>query len=349
MNVQQENLDLVKERDHYRAKCATANTQLASMENTIEDLKTQLNDSKRYVLQLQNGNERQHETRATTTNISAATLARDIEVLTTNLNDSKRHVTQLQDGNERLASLNAAMKHDAESLRTQLNESKWNVVQLQKDNEQLQNQASVIIALERDTDKLKKQLNESKQHAAQLQNDNKQLQKEASEATAMKRQLNDAKHRLLDGVFHNHRPQQESRIVREATPVTPAPSKLSASSGYPGRNQSVSNGASVPKLKRKRSVSEEDDSSRQSIESDSHQITPELPATLMWRFQQEGLELSPDTILKNVRDCSRVISSPLSIPVPFDFISRLDIPFLAFLDLRLGGYVPAGPGQQASS
>lgn len=65
----------------------------------------------------------------------------------------------------------------------------------------------------------------------------------------------------------------------------------------------------------------------------------------MWRFKQEGLELSPDTILKNVRDCSRVISSPLSIPVSFDFISRLDIPFLAFLDLRLGGYVPAGPGQ----
>ncbi|KIK44275.1 hypothetical protein CY34DRAFT_11207 [Suillus luteus UH-Slu-Lm8-n1] len=259
MNVQQENLDLVKERDHYRAKCATANTQLASMENTIEDLKTQLNDSKRYVLQLQNGNERQHETRATTTNFSAATLGRDIEVLITNLNDSKRHVTQLQDENERLVSLNATMKHDAESLRTQLIESKWNVVQLQKDNEQLQNQASAILALERETDKLNKQLNESKQHAAQLQNDNKQLQKEASEVPATKRQPNDAKAQwdnesetratataalkhevkgltrkarphdserrvagLFDGVFHNHRLRQESRIVREATPVTPA-------------------------------------------------------------------------------------------------------------------------------
>lgn len=111
-------------------------------------------------------------------------------------------------------------------------------------------------------------------------------------------------------------------------------------------SQSVSNGASVSKLKRKRSFSEEDDSSRQSIESDGHHmIAPELPATLMWRFHQEGLELSPDTILKNVRDCSRVISSPLSIPVPFDFISCLNVPFLALLDLRLGGYVPAEPGQ----
>lgn len=250
MNVQQENLDLVKERDHYRAKCATANTQLASMENTIEDLKTQLNDSKRYVLQLQNGNERQHETQATTTNFSAATLGRDIEVLTTNLNDSKRQVTQLQDDNERLASLNAAMKQDAESLRTQLNESKRNVVQLQKDNEKLQNRVSAIIDLERDADKLKKQFIEFKQHAAQLQNDNKQLQKEASEVPAMKRQSNDAKAQwdnesdtratataalkhevkgltrkarphdserrvagLFDGVFPNHRLQQETRIV----------------------------------------------------------------------------------------------------------------------------------------
>ncbi|KAG1874392.1 hypothetical protein F4604DRAFT_742160 [Suillus subluteus] len=354
MDVQQENLDLVKERDYYRAKCATANTQLASMGNTVEGLKTQLNDSKRHALQLQSGNERQIETQATTTS----------------LNDSKRHVVQLQHDNERMASVIATTERDTEGLRTQLKESKQDVAQLQNDNEQLRKQASAIVALEHETDKLKTQLNESKRRAA---HDNKQLQKRASEATALgieverlKRQLNDTKGqwenesetratatavleyevKKLKAQLNDRQLQRESRTV--ATPVTPAPSKVLAP--CPIGSRSASNGASVSKRKRKRLVSEEDDdsddSSRRPVESDGHQLAPALPTTpLMWKFHSEGLELSLDGVLKDVRDCSRTIASPISTPVSFDLISRLHTPKLRLLDLRLGGYVPAAPGQ----
>ncbi|KAG1863556.1 hypothetical protein DFJ58DRAFT_773713 [Suillus subalutaceus] len=65
----------------------------------------------------------------------------------------------------------------------------------------------------------------------------------------------------------------------------------------------------------------------------------------MWRFHPQGLELSSDRVLKDVRDCSRTILNPISIPVSFNLVSRLDIPKLGLLDLRLGGYVPAAPGQ----
>ncbi|KAG0694124.1 hypothetical protein DFH29DRAFT_961318 [Suillus ampliporus] len=93
-----ENLDLVEERDYYRAKCATGITQLALLENEVEGLKTELKDSKRRVVQLQNDNEQQLQTRTTAT----TALEYEVTELKKTLDDAKRHAAQLQKVNEQL-------------------------------------------------------------------------------------------------------------------------------------------------------------------------------------------------------------------------------------------------------
>ncbi|KAG0694128.1 hypothetical protein DFH29DRAFT_1006616 [Suillus ampliporus] len=164
--------------------------------------------------------ERQLQPRTTTTTL-VATQANDVEGLKTRLNNSKRHVVQLQHDNEQLATATAALESEIEGLKIQLSESKRHTAQLKSEHERLQTQDAATAVMQSEVDVLKTKLYDSQRHAAQLQNDNvKGLKDQLSESNRRTAELEETKEFLWR--------ERQSRMVREATPVTSAPSNVSA-------------------------------------------------------------------------------------------------------------------------